>query len=114
MNELSKNDQKSFVTQFIYRFDAVGAIILLLDFLYTSGETLDSLMREIPPSHIVNTSVSCSLQKQDEVIKDFFKKRSMSMFEYKEIPLDPDKFYGGFVPIEAFLDYVIVLMKAYK
>lgn len=74
MNELSKNDQKSFVTQFIYRFDAVGAIILLLDFLYTSGETLDSLMREIPPSHIVNTSVSCSVQKQDEIIKNFFKK----------------------------------------
>lgn len=48
------------------------------------------------------------------IIKEFFKKRSMSMFEYKDIPLDPDKFYGGFVPIEAFLDYVIALMKAYK
>lgn len=48
------------------------------------------------------------------VIKDFFKRRSDTMFYQKDIPLDPNKFYGGYIPLEAFLDYVIVLVKAYR
>ncbi len=48
------------------------------------------------------------------IIKDFLKRRSDTMFYQKDIPLDPSKFYGGYIPLEAFLDYVIVLMKLYK
>ena len=48
------------------------------------------------------------------VIKEFFKRRSDVMFYKKDIPLDPEKYYGGYIPLEAFLDYVIVLINAYK
>ena len=48
------------------------------------------------------------------IIKEFFKKRSYSMFVYKDIPLNPDKFYGGYVPIEAFLDYAIMIINVYR
>lgn len=48
------------------------------------------------------------------IIKDFLKRRSDTMFYQKDIPLNPDDFYCNYIPIEAFLDYVIVLMRLYK
>lgn len=72
MNELSKGGRELFMNQFIYRFDAVGAIILLLDFLYTHNETLSSLIREIPPSNIVTTSLSCSIKEQSEIMQRLY------------------------------------------
>jgi hypothetical protein len=36
------------------------------------------------------------------------------MFYHKEIPLNPEDFYCKYIPIEAFLDYVIALIKLYK
>lgn len=72
MNELSKGGRALFMTQFIYRFDAVGAIILLLDFLYTNNETLGSLMSEIPPSNIVTTSLSCTIKEQNEIMQRLY------------------------------------------
>jgi len=72
MNELSKSKRKLFMQQFIYRFDAVGAIIILIDYLYTSGLTLEALMSEIPPSNIVTTTVSCSNQEQPEIMQQLY------------------------------------------
>lgn len=72
MNELSKGGRELFMNQFVYRFDAVGAIILLLDFLYTHNETLSSLIREIPPSNIVTTSLSCSIKEQSEIMQRLY------------------------------------------
>lgn len=72
MNELSKGGCELFMNQFVYRFDAVGAIILLLDFLYTHNETLSSLIREIPPSNIVTTSLSCSIKEQSEIMQRLY------------------------------------------
>lgn len=69
MNELSKSERKLFMYQFIYRFDAVGAIILLLDFLYTGGSSVESLMSEIPPSNIVTATVSCATRQQPEIMQ---------------------------------------------
>ena len=48
------------------------------------------------------------------IIKDFLKRRSDTMFYQKDIPLNPNDFYCGYIPLEAFLDYVIVMMKLYK
>lgn len=72
MNELSKSDRKLFMHQFIYRFDAVGAIILLIDYLYTNKISLELLLGEIPPSHIVSASVSCSFEEQSELLQRLF------------------------------------------
>ena len=72
MNELSKGGRELFMNQFIYRFDAVGAIILLLDFLYTHNETLSSLISEIPPSNIVTTALSCSIKEQSEIMQRLY------------------------------------------
>ena len=48
------------------------------------------------------------------VIKDFLKRRSDVMFYQKEIPLNPDDFYCGYIPLEAFMYYAITLFKLYK
>ena len=48
------------------------------------------------------------------VIKDFLKRRSDVMFLQKDIPLNPDRYYCGFIPLEAFMDYAITLYNAYK
>lgn len=69
MNELSKSSRKLFLQQFIYRFDAVGAIILLLDFLHTKNTTIEALQSEIPASHMVCTDISCNLSRQAEILK---------------------------------------------
>ena len=70
MNELSKNNRKPFLHQFIYRFDAVGAIILLLDFLHAKNTTVEALQREIPTTHTVCTDISCALSTQTEILKE--------------------------------------------
>lgn len=69
MKELSKSDRKQFLHQFIYRFDAVGAIIILLDYLYTNGITLDDLLAQIPASGTVTNTISCPRDKQKDVIE---------------------------------------------
>ena len=43
------------------------------------------------------------------VIREFLMKRSFSMFNYKDIPIDPDDFYCGYVPLEVILDYILKL-----
>lgn len=72
MRELSKNSHRQFLHQFIYRFDAVGAIIILLDFLYTNGFTLDGLAMEIPPHEVVTSTVPCPGGKQKDVMEKFY------------------------------------------
>ena len=68
MNELSKNTHKIYLHQFIYRFDAVGAIILLIDFLYGENTTIDALLMEIPASYVVSTDVPCNTGEQQKVV----------------------------------------------
>ena len=77
MKELSKSDRRQFLHQFIYRFDAVGAIIILLDYLYTNGVTLDILMSQIPPCGIVTNTVSCPKNKQKEAIEKLYRNHTV-------------------------------------
>ena len=69
MNELSKSDKIQFLHQFIYRFDAVGTIILLLDFLSSKGTTIENLLREIPATHTLSTNISYNAEKQPSLLK---------------------------------------------
>ena len=69
MNELSKNTRKMFLHQFIYRFDAVGAIILLIDFLSSEKLTPEALLQEIPRSHMTSTEISCNSEEQANIIR---------------------------------------------
>jgi len=69
MNELSKSDRKQFLHQFIYRFDAVGTIILLLDFLHRNNTTIKNLLEEIPTTHTISTNISCHTDKQAGILK---------------------------------------------
>lgn len=48
------------------------------------------------------------------VIREYLMKRSYSMYNYKDIPLDPDSFYDGYVPLEAIMDYIIKLYIDYS
>lgn len=77
MNELSRSNRKLFLHQFIYRFDAVGAIILLLDFLHEKNTTIDSLQSEIPPSYMVCTDIGCSISQQAEILKSLCENHSV-------------------------------------
>ncbi len=76
MHELSKSDQIQFLHQFIYRFDAVGAIIILLDYLYTKDVSVEQLLQKIPVSYIVTSTVSCPKQKQKESMHKLYNKYS--------------------------------------
>ncbi len=72
MNELSKSNQKMLLHQFIYRYDAVGAIIILLDCLYTNNLTVESLLTEIPPTNVITTTVTCPKAEQRNAIKQLY------------------------------------------
>ena len=76
MNELSKEDRKMFLHQFIYRFDAVGTIILLSDFLYSHNTTIDRLAGEIPASYMVNTNISYKGRNCRELMQKICKKHN--------------------------------------
>ena len=70
MNELSSEDKKLYLHQFIYQFDAVGALLFLLDFLHTEKTTLEELLREIPASHTLSTNISCNPHKQNDILRE--------------------------------------------
>ncbi len=77
MNELSKSTHNSYLQQFIYQFDAVGAIILLLDFLHTQNTTIEALQREIPTTHTVSMNVGCAVSNQEKVLRELCKKHNV-------------------------------------
>ena len=81
MNELSKNTHISYLQQFIYQFDAVGAIILLLDFLHTKNTTIEALQSEIPITHTVSMEVGCAASNQEKVIKELCKNHNVEKEE---------------------------------
>ena len=84
MNELSKSNRKPFLHQFIYRFDAVGAIILLLDFLHTKNTTIAALQSEIPATHTVSTDISCPISKQTEILKELCANHKVEQHESQD------------------------------
>ena len=45
------------------------------------------------------------------VIREYLMKRSLTMYTYWDIPLDPDSFYCGYIPLEAILDYCIKMVR---
>lgn len=47
------------------------------------------------------------------IIREMLIKKSYSFFMYKDIPLDPDDFYCGYIPLEAILDYCMQVVENY-
>ena len=74
MNELSHHAEKAFMHQFIFRFDAVGALIMLLDYICSAGTTLDSLLAELPQSHVISAEVDCPGESR-EVVSERLRKQ---------------------------------------
>ena len=81
MNELSKSTHTSYLQQFIYQFDAVGAIILLLDFLHAKNTTIEALQSEIPVTHTVSMEIGCAVSNQEKVIKELCKNHNVGKEE---------------------------------
>lgn len=60
MRELTRSGDKCLRDQFIYAFDAVGALIKLMDHMKTVGSTLAELTAALPETHMVHTGVDCA------------------------------------------------------
>lgn len=45
------------------------------------------------------------------VIREYLIKRSHAMFNYWDVPLDPDDFYCGYIPLEAIMDYCMKIIR---
>jgi hypothetical protein len=45
------------------------------------------------------------------IIREYLMKRSNTLYWYLDIPLDPEKFYCGYIPLEAILDYCVKVIK---
>lgn len=70
MGELSGPDMlPELREQFVMHFDAVGAVIRIMDFLKASKQRLSDLADEIPEFHIVKREVACSFGDKGRVIK---------------------------------------------
>ncbi|MBR1969768.1 MAG: hypothetical protein IKA17_05390 [Clostridia bacterium] len=69
MNELTKHQEMLYLKQFIYRFDAVGALIMLMDYIGSNNLTLEGLLNEIPISYMHKSTVSCPVSRQGEVLE---------------------------------------------
>lgn len=59
MAELTKSSDPMLHDQFIYGFDAVGALIKLMDFMKSENATLAGLLQRLPETHMVHTGVDC-------------------------------------------------------
>lgn len=60
MRELTGGGEENmFRDQFIYAFDAVGALIKIMDFMKSENASLAELAARLPETHMVHTSVGC-------------------------------------------------------
>lgn len=102
MNELSKSSQKPYLWQFIYQFDAVGAIILLLDFLHMNGTTIEALQNEIPRTFTISSEVCCARDSQEKVIRALCENHNVEKEESLDaIKITFDNGWGFVVPKKA-------------
>lgn len=99
MNELSKSGQKPYLWQFIYQFDAVGAIILLLDFLHANNTTVEAVQNEIPKTFTISSEICCARDNQEKVIRALCEKHNVEKEEtHDSIKVTFDNGWGFVVP----------------
>ncbi len=60
MRELTRGGDSCLRDQFIYAFDAVGALIKLMDFMKSENASLAELTARLPETHMVHTGVDCA------------------------------------------------------
>ncbi len=70
MRELTNSSDPMLQDQFIYNFDAVGALIKLTDFMKSENSTLAELLKRLPETHMVHTGVDC--EKSSEAMDRLF------------------------------------------
>ena len=44
------------------------------------------------------------------IIREYLIKRSNAFYNYLDVPIDPDSFYCGYIPLEAILDYCVKMI----
>ena len=84
MKELTAQNNEMLFRQFIYHFDALGALVSLLDFLFTEKISLNDLIYELPEGYITESSVGCSSKLQSEMLKNFFVTNVGTITEYDD------------------------------
>ena len=78
MGELcDQNTPPELREQFVYHFDAVGAVIRLLEFLKSNSMKLSGLLDEIPEFYIIRKEVACRNSDKGRVIKAFAEAESL-------------------------------------
>ena len=69
MNLLSSHSEDLYTRQFIYKFDAIGSLIMLAHYLSSNSVTLNSLLEEIPSYSVTDSLVDCPVKQQTNAIK---------------------------------------------
>ena len=63
-----------------------------------------------PAKYSIFVSISTSDYYQ---IREMLIKRSYTFYHYWDIPIDPDNWYCGYIPLECILDYCIKIVRLY-
>jgi len=69
MSALHSVESKELRDQFLYRYDAVSALIKIMDFLKKNNLKLSQLVDEIPEFHLSKGEVDCSFDAKGKVIR---------------------------------------------
>ncbi len=101
MNELSHHSESLFYKQFIYRFDALGALIMLLDFLSAEKTSLLSLAAEIPPAYVVTDTVSLCGRNAEDIIEKIDTENENAAIEDEGLRLTFDGGWALIIPSRA-------------
>ena len=101
MNELSHHSESLFYKQFIYRFDALGALIMLLDFLSAKKTSLLSLAAEIPPAYVVTDTVSLCGRNAEDIIEKIDTENENAAIENEGLRLTFDGGWALIIPSRA-------------
>ncbi len=101
MRELTKSDDPMLYDQFIYAFDAVGALIKLIDFMKSENASLSELLARLPETHMIHTGVDCAETSQ-AMNKIYSRHQSQPMDLTDGIKLSFDKGWVLLTPSEGF------------
>ncbi len=85
--------------QFVLHFDAVGAVIKIIDFLKKYSTTISQLTEEIPEFHIVKKEIDCSFGDKGRVIRRIIETGdSGKMKTLDGVKIDEEKGYVLIIP----------------
>ncbi len=74
MSKVSEMNREGLCTQFILRFDPVGAVIKIMDFLSKEKMSLENVMDMIPEFYIRHEEIPCDIETGKAVVKNLVEK----------------------------------------